>query len=116
MTVRAFEERRIAVTDKVSNGLLVNSAVQKSRHVIMPQCVKMKLGRQTDAVIYFAESLRERIGMNELAVLIREYVFAEFLSASVCLAFLLCIETGNEPGDITSGRSTSGRIKNTLLA
>lgn len=57
VTVRALKEGRIAVTDKVSNGLLVNSAVQESRHVIMPQCVKMKLVRQTDAVIYFAERL-----------------------------------------------------------
>ena len=57
MTVRALEERRVAVTYKVSNGLFINSAVQESCHIIMPQCVKMKLVRQTDAVIYFAESL-----------------------------------------------------------
>ena len=57
MAVRALKERRIAVTDKVGDGLLINSAVQKSRHVVMPQCVKMKLVRQTDDVIYFAESL-----------------------------------------------------------
>ena len=91
MTVRALEERRVAVTDKVSNGLLINSAVQESCHVIMPQCVKMKLVRQTDAVIYFAESLRERIGMNELAVLIREYVFAYLFSTLICFALFLCI-------------------------
>lgn len=57
MTVRALEERRVAVTDKVSDGLLINSAVQESCHIIMPQCVKMKFVRQTDAVIYFAERL-----------------------------------------------------------
>ena len=66
MTVRAFKERRIAVTDKVGDGLLINSAVQESRYIVMPQCVKMKFARQADAVIYFAESLRERVGMNEL--------------------------------------------------
>ena len=57
MTVCALKEGRIAVTDKVSDGLLINSAVQESRHVLMPQCVKMKLVRQADAVIYFAERL-----------------------------------------------------------
>lgn len=57
MTVCALKEGRIAVTDKVGDGLLINSAVQESRHVVMPQCVKMKLMRQTDAVIYFAERL-----------------------------------------------------------
>ncbi len=57
VTVRALEEGRIAVTDKVSDGLLINSAVQESCHIIMPQCVKMKFVRQADAVIYFAERL-----------------------------------------------------------
>ena len=38
--------------------------------------------------------------MNGLAVLVREYVLAYLLSALVCLALLLCIETGYEPGDV----------------
>ena len=29
--------------------------------------------------------------MNELAVLVREYVLAEFFSTLICFAFLLCI-------------------------
>ena len=57
MTVCALKEGRIAVTDKVGDGLLINSAVQESCHIIMPQCVKMKFVRQADAVIYFAERL-----------------------------------------------------------
>ena len=57
VTVCALKEGRIAVTVKVGDGLLINSAVQESCHIIMPQCVKMKFVRQTEAVIYFAERL-----------------------------------------------------------
>ncbi len=38
--------------------------------------------------------------MNELAVLVREYVLAYFFPALICFALLLCIEAGYESSDV----------------
>ena len=88
MAVGAFQKRRISVAREIGDRLLVHAAVEQSGHVEMPERVEMVRLAEPVAVVELPQVFRERVGMDELPVLVGEQVLAERIAVALCLAVL----------------------------
>ena len=65
------------MTHEVCHRLLVHAAVQKGRHEVVPQGVKVVLPRKADGVIDLPQPLGEGVRVDELPLLVGEEIGTE---------------------------------------
>lgn len=74
MAVSALKERRIAMTGKVGNRLLIDTAMQQGRDKIVPQRVKIIFFRETVFVIDPTQMPGEGVRVDKLPLIVGEEI------------------------------------------